>query len=164
MNKYVRIDTSFFRSRVGRRIFLLFVSCAFLPIGVLATITYTQVNGQLNEQSQLRLQQATKSIGMSIFERLIFLETEMKIAAANHVISPNNAVMESGEPFDLFPGKRFKAMALFDLQTLTMPLYGAIENDITLGPEAVDQIFRAKQSSRFVRCREILRGYSWSGL
>jgi len=37
----MKIDKSFLRSRVARRIFTLFVLCALLPIGVLAVLSFS---------------------------------------------------------------------------------------------------------------------------
>ena len=68
--------STFLRSRVARRILVLFVACALLPITVLALVSLSQVTEHLNEQSQLRLRQASKAQGMAIYERLLLLEAE----------------------------------------------------------------------------------------
>ena len=62
---------------------LLFVSCAFLPIAILAIVSFSHVRKQLNGQSQKRLQQASKSLGMTIYERLLFLDAEMSVVAGS---------------------------------------------------------------------------------
>jgi uncharacterized membrane protein len=71
----MKIDKTFLRSKVARRIFLLFISCALLPITVLAVLSFGHVTRQLNKQSQERLEQAAKAMSMNLFERLLFLET-----------------------------------------------------------------------------------------
>jgi len=53
---------------------LLFVFCALLPITALAIISFSHVSKQLNEQGEKRLHQASKIVGMDIYERLLFLE------------------------------------------------------------------------------------------
>jgi len=78
----MKLDTTMLRSKVGRRIFVLFVLCALLPIAALAIISFSQVTKQLQEQSLTRLQQESKSLGMSILERLTLLEMEMKMLAS----------------------------------------------------------------------------------
>ena len=45
----------------------------------LALLSYRQVTSQLKEQSFTRLEQATKSVGLSTYDRLNLLETEMKM-------------------------------------------------------------------------------------
>lgn len=76
----MKIDLTFLRSKVARRIFFLFISCALIPITILAVISYTQVTEQLNEQSRMRLHWASKNVGMAIYERLLFIEAEIKMA------------------------------------------------------------------------------------
>jgi len=71
----MKLDSTFLRSKVGRRIFVLFVVCALLPIAALAIISFSQVTKQLQQQSLTRLQQASEALGMSTIERLTLLET-----------------------------------------------------------------------------------------
>ncbi len=77
------IDLTFLRSKVAQRIFLLFVLCALLPIAALSIVSFTLVTRQLNSESQDRLSQESKAQGMSIYERLRFVEAEMRIIGAN---------------------------------------------------------------------------------
>ena len=79
----MKIEPRFLRSKVGRRIVLLFILCALLPIGGLAVVSFTQVTNQLNEQSRQRLREASKSKGMNIRERLALLELALRMRAAN---------------------------------------------------------------------------------
>jgi len=71
----------FLQSKVARRIFLLFILCALLPILTLALVSYGLVVKQLGTQTQEQLHQASKETALSIFERLLFLESQMKDAA-----------------------------------------------------------------------------------
>src|SRR4030043_140772 len=80
----MKFETTFLRSRVARRIFLLFVCCALVPIGALAVLSFNQVEKQLNELNQRRLNDANKAVGIAIFERLLFLEEEMKGVASKY--------------------------------------------------------------------------------
>lgn len=70
------------RSKVARRIFLLFVLCALVPILGLALVSYFQVRRQLTEQSHQRLYDTAKGKALGIFERLSFLETELALLAS----------------------------------------------------------------------------------
>ena len=63
------------RSKLGRRMLVVFISCALLPVGTVALLSYTQVTRQLHEQTQTRLWYASKSLGMTLYERLLFLES-----------------------------------------------------------------------------------------
>jgi response regulator RpfG family c-di-GMP phosphodiesterase/HAMP domain-containing protein len=79
----MKVDRTFLRSKVARRIFLLFITCALLPVTILAVLSFQHVTRQLNEQSQERLHQAAGAMGMHLFERLLFLEIGMEIAASS---------------------------------------------------------------------------------
>src|SRR5438094_2417031 len=46
------------QSRFGRRLLLLFVGCAVLPIAVVAAVSYAHVTRELRSQSERRLHQA----------------------------------------------------------------------------------------------------------
>ncbi|MEE8625668.1 MAG: hypothetical protein V3T19_10035, partial [Acidiferrobacterales bacterium] len=78
----MKLDKAFLRSKVARRIFMLFIVCALLPIAALAIISFGTVTKQLNAQSQRRLHQASKAVALSIYERLLFLEAEMRMVAS----------------------------------------------------------------------------------
>ena len=67
-----------FRSKLGRRMLLAFVFCALVPVCTLAVLSYSQVTGQLHKQSRTRLWYASKSLGMTIYERLLFLEANLE--------------------------------------------------------------------------------------
>ena len=80
--------TNLLQTRVARRIFLLFFLCALMPIGALATLSYYHVARQLRDQGQQRLQQATKSVGMGMVERLSLVEAELKVLGATFAATP----------------------------------------------------------------------------
>ncbi|MBN1842947.1 MAG: HD domain-containing protein [Deltaproteobacteria bacterium] len=140
----MKLDTAFLGSKVGRRIFVLFVCCALLPIGALAILSFTHVTRQLNEQSQRRLQQATKAVGMGIYERLIFLKTEMSIVASKLDPGVPGAMQSSVEAFDQPTEKRFKAIMLVTEQGTPISLHGAIENPPLPTREELEQINAGK--------------------
>ena len=76
-----RLEIDSFRSIVARRIFLLFVLCAFLPLAALAFLSLSRVSRHLEDVATLGLHDLTKSAGMSIYERLLLLEGELKLYA-----------------------------------------------------------------------------------
>lgn len=94
----MKIDTTFLRSKVARRAFLLFILCALLPITVLAIVSFGHVATELHEQSQKRLHQASKAVGMAIYERLLLLEGELKLLARD---------FGDGRPFSQGPPQEF---------------------------------------------------------
>lgn len=72
----------FVKARLSRRLFVLFVLSAFLPLALLAAISLWQVEGLLSQQAEARLTAMSKSYGMTLFERLL-LADDVAVAAAS---------------------------------------------------------------------------------
>lgn len=77
------------RSRFGRRLLALFVGCAFVPMAVLAALSYRHVKQQLYRQSESRLQQANVALSQAIFERLLLLDATLKSIPPQAVLQLN---------------------------------------------------------------------------
>ncbi len=72
----------FLTGRVARRVFLLFVLSALVPLAAMAVLSLTQVRDLLLQQGERRLAANAKTYGMAIFERLLLAE-ELAVAAAS---------------------------------------------------------------------------------
>jgi putative nucleotidyltransferase with HDIG domain len=103
---------TFLRSKVARRIVTLFVLCALLPIVCLAIVAFKQVTGELRAASQRRLHEASKGIGMEIFERLNRLETEMTLVESTVLASQRG--IEPALP------ERFRSRLAAGFESLTL--------------------------------------------
>ncbi|MBU4261854.1 MAG: HD domain-containing protein [Proteobacteria bacterium] len=79
--------SGFLRSKVARRFFLLFICCALLPMVALTILSFNQVIRQLELQSHKRLQEQTKAYGMSVYERLMLLDTDLEVMAAHALMA-----------------------------------------------------------------------------
>jgi hypothetical protein len=66
----MKIEKTFLKSKVGRRIMGLFVFCALVPISALAIVSFTRVSGELDKQNERQLHQSCKALVMSILERM----------------------------------------------------------------------------------------------
>ncbi|MCK4785866.1 MAG: HD domain-containing protein [Desulfobacteraceae bacterium] len=130
----MKLDRSFFRSKVAHRIFVLFVLCALLPILTLAVYAFGHVTRQLNEQTHLRIQRESKSVGMAVLERLLFLEREMVNIQFQLNGSLNSNVSLTTEGFRERFTERFSALALIMESGRHVPLFGQIENPPELDP------------------------------
>jgi len=73
----MQIKGKFLASRLGRRLFMIFCFCSLVPLLLMAVTAFTQVKMQLKEQGERNLQQTTKSLGMTIYERMILLGSEL---------------------------------------------------------------------------------------
>ena len=124
----MKFDTTFLCSKVARRIFGLFVLCAFLPIAMVAILAFGQVTGQLNEQNHRRIQRETKSVGMAIFERLLFLDREIRALAYDFNGSLDMATQKLTERFGERLRQRFKGLVLITEAGNYVPVLGRIDN------------------------------------
>ena len=73
-------STNALNSRLGRRIVGLFVSCALIPLTVLAVLALTQVSTELQDEADRHLRRTTKATGTSLAERLLILSTDLELA------------------------------------------------------------------------------------
>ncbi|MEX2222852.1 MAG: ATP-binding protein [Candidatus Rokuibacteriota bacterium] len=92
----MKLDTRVFSSKVARRTFVLFVSCALLPVCGLAILAFWQVTSELHEQSQRRLQQASKAVAIVLFNRLRAADAALAAVAERVGESPTG---EARRPF-----------------------------------------------------------------
>src|SRR4030042_833124 len=131
----MKFETTFLRSRVAIRIFVLFVCCALLPIAVLGIRSYSHVTKQLNEQTEKRLQQASKDAGRAIAERLYFLANEMKASAFKLSAEPNPKFNSSDNGGSGHLKARFKNFAIITDEGANIPLFGHFQNVPQFTPE-----------------------------
>jgi putative nucleotidyltransferase with HDIG domain len=136
----MKFKTTFLRSRVARRIFVLFICCAIVPIGALAILSFNQVEKQLNELSQRRLRHASKAVGVAIFERLLFLEEEMEGVASKYRTDSSHIFPPPGAEFGEHLKERFKGLAIITGKGEIMPLFGQAQNIPKLTPEQKQHI------------------------
>ena len=76
------VDKPFLKSKVARRVFLLFVFCAIVPLFVIAGLTFRSVNNQLADQAMIRLRQDCKVMGLEIYNNLSFVDMEVRVRSA----------------------------------------------------------------------------------
>ena len=75
-------SSAFIRSKLARRIVLLFISCALFPLAILGVVSFYEVSSQLREDSQRQLVRASKSQGMAIYERLELLDSDLQVLSS----------------------------------------------------------------------------------
>jgi len=125
--KVQRLPIFVFKSRLGKRLFWTFVGCSFLPLIILAALSYAHVREQLHHQTAARLKQTTKGVGLSIYERLELVEAEIHLIAQ----TMTESLPESGLPVNLAgPGSgmpRFDGLSLTTASGRRVDLQGHIE-------------------------------------
>jgi putative nucleotidyltransferase with HDIG domain len=130
-----KLEWTFLRSKVARRIFVLFILCALLPIAALAIISFGTVTKQLTTQSQKRLHQASKTMALGIYDRLLFLDTEMRMVASTLATGGDTPIRTPSDGFGEDLTRRFTGLTVIRGAGSRMALLG----DITNPPEATAQ-------------------------
>ena len=137
----MKIEKAFLRSKVARRIFVLFILCALLPISILAIFIYSNMTKQLHQQTQRELQQTSKSMGMAIFERLVLIESEMRMISSNLDLSAE-VNGSQGIPTDRSSlNNRFKGLVWLTHDRQSIDVFGQISNPPILDFTEKQKIF-----------------------
>ncbi|MBN1104102.1 MAG: HAMP domain-containing protein [Deltaproteobacteria bacterium] len=117
-----------FRTRVARRIFVLFIVCAIVPISALALVSYVHVRAQLLEQCKVRLRQESKAVAVSLYERLWLVRAEIRMVATNLAANPNEAAHFIPEGITDSLKERFIAAVLIRGEQTPIALLGMLKD------------------------------------
>ncbi len=117
----MNLRSGFLRSKVARRFFLLFICCALLPMVALTILSFNQVTRQLELQSHKRLQEETKAYGMSVYERLLLLNTDLEVLAHARIVGLQS---NAPDPFGERLKQRFQAISRFNAGEGFTPILG----------------------------------------
>jgi putative nucleotidyltransferase with HDIG domain len=120
----MKIDLSFIKRKVGRRIFVQFVLCALVPIIALAVVSFFQVRTELEKQGQMRLHEASRSLGTSIYERLLNLENDLKIISLAMNLRSSDPVRENEQKYVEHMQTHLEALALVTDTGETISFFG----------------------------------------
>ncbi len=105
---------TFLKSRFARRVYILFILCALVPMTILAVISYVQVNRVIMGNELRGLQRNAFSQSMAVFDRLIFLDKELEIISSLLARHPNpGGAPELHRDGDLL-SLHFLGLAIFD--------------------------------------------------
>jgi putative nucleotidyltransferase with HDIG domain len=140
----MKIEKTLLKSKVARRVFLLFISCALIPIVVLAIISFSQVRQHLSEQSKRRLHQSSKTLGMSVLERLSFLENELKIFSSRLDGNPGASMKDTGQEQSESLKVRFNALSLMTDSGRSIHILGHIDNPVDRSEQEREHIRSGK--------------------
>lgn len=117
------LNLRLFQSKLGRKFFTIFVGCALLPILTLSSLTYILVTHQIEDQTQNQLQRAAKSYGLTIYDRLLLVDTQLQLlamSAQNPEITIDKLAMLIDDSFNI----SLDAVALVKPQTAPQILFG----------------------------------------
>jgi HD-GYP domain-containing protein (c-di-GMP phosphodiesterase class II) len=112
----------FLHSKVGRRIFGLFIACALLPITVLTLVSSGFVSRQLEGHGRERLHQMAKSAGMELFRTVESADDELTLAAAFIAEGETLNGLSAKERLVEILGHSFRALELIAPDGTRLPL------------------------------------------
>jgi len=151
----VQLEARFLRTRIARRIFLLFVACALLPVGAFAALAYRQVTAQLEREARDELHAEAKAHGMSIYERIFLVDGALRLAEAALEAAPARSVEDVLRAIPDSVRTHFRSVALSDIAAdpagksrATLPTLTS-EERIQLSEG--ETLFRIEQSDTQVR-------------
>jgi putative nucleotidyltransferase with HDIG domain len=93
----MKLQGTFLRTRVARRVLLAFMLCALVPVALLSFIAYQNVETQLEQQANDRLREDAKSVGMMLVGRVAMLGTELRLVSSRLEARGRLAENEVGE-------------------------------------------------------------------
>ena len=122
----MKLDLSFIKRKVARRIFVQFVLCALVPILAVAVVSFFQVRSELERQGQNRLHEATRSLGLSVYDRLGNVENDLKVLSLELRPRAGDRVREIGQKYVEHLRRPFKSLALVAENGKAASFLGAI--------------------------------------
>jgi PAS domain S-box-containing protein len=133
----------FLQSRFARRIIAIFISCSLIPLLALFVFSYQRITEDLKNQNLLLLKQVTKSISVSIYERLLFLEAEMQLITAKIPRTAGDDFAQRSIVYPKAESDRFQALAIYNRSGKKITVLGATDKF----PELSNPEFRALEKT-----------------
>jgi HD-GYP domain-containing protein (c-di-GMP phosphodiesterase class II) len=124
----IKLEHGILRSKVARRIFFIFITCALLPLTLLAFFSFRQVSRQLYDQAEQRLHQEAKSTGMTLIERILILEDNLDTIIRSLVSNDDSTVNFTSPEFNARYKNRFISLALTGDNNQIITSFGAVQN------------------------------------
>jgi PAS domain S-box-containing protein len=144
------IQLKMLHSRFFRRIFLLFLVCLIIPMVLVFLYSYHHVGKQLDGQNFRRLHQQVRTTSLSIFERLLFLRSELNLLSSRlplKIMTPDDYSRDfeyfaMGSQLERFSSIFFQVDTGDDVSTI--PVYGEIRSQPQLSRIEIDAILQGK--------------------
>lgn len=108
----MKIEMIFLRSKVARRVFLLFIVSSLVPVLLLVILSFNQVSGFIKNQQSEQVKQLNKDYGLALLERLLLLK--MQLGWISKAIDQEKLSIDSlgGKDFYLKDSQGFKKIEL----------------------------------------------------
>ena len=132
-----------FKTRVARRIFILFMICSMLPVSIFAIISFIHVRYELIDQCDVTLQRESKSIAISFYEKLEYLRSEINFIAAYYQTNPDELNAGKLNVLTNKIGEHFQALALLNNEKIKN-IHGVLEQPVQISSEEWEHLNTGK--------------------
>jgi diguanylate cyclase (GGDEF)-like protein len=115
----MRLETTFLRGKVARRIFILFALAAFLPMLAMAVLAYSQVRSIITSDTHSRLIKSSKEFAIAVDQRLVSIQANLQqtaLLARHGKLQPNEDLVSSLEA--MYTGMAIVGPAAHPIQIL----------------------------------------------
>ena len=137
----MHFEREIFNSKLSRRVFATFLTCAFVPILCLAILVYIQITSYLKEQVLNSLRQAAKTQAMNIDDRLKVLEKDLEIiGSATNIHYQIQSQTSDGRLRNKII-KRFKSITKFTGPDKPLPILNQLAlRSLQLAPDDIQHL------------------------
>jgi diguanylate cyclase (GGDEF)-like protein len=111
---------------VGRRLLLLFISCAVVPLVIALYLSFSHVTDQLYRQSERRLRHESKAVGMAVHRDLLSLRSDFERIEAISADASDALLQSLDSERAQHLRERFRALTLIDRAGVARPLFGPL--------------------------------------
>jgi putative nucleotidyltransferase with HDIG domain len=127
----MQIGLSFYKSKIARRFFVLFIGCTLLPLILLVGYSYQRVENQLYEQSMHRLEKDCKVYGLALMDRLVHMKNIMDIYAS--YLSSGKSENDTTDALHNQVAPMFVGLAMYDAGSGIRILSGQLDIEKDVG-------------------------------
>jgi len=132
-------SSPFLRTRVARRILLLFLLCAVLPLTLLAGLGYRRLTDDLESMARGSLHDQTKASGMMLLDRLSSLAALLETTAAQ--LEPDRPLRRAAvASAPMTSGPRFRALGILPATGPAQGIFGELPELPPLLPEQEEHL------------------------
>ena len=134
----MKIEGTFLRSKIARRVLMFFLLSAFIPFLFLAVLYFIQTSSMLVKQGHSQLQAASAAYGTAVYERLLVADQLLSDAA--NIVSEGGPLATSKERL----GWTFSGLSIVMLPDTMIPVFGEAFDVQPLSGAALAHLRRGK--------------------
>jgi diguanylate cyclase (GGDEF)-like protein len=136
----MKIELAIFKNTIAKKLFILFILLAFVPVGLFAYFSIRQVDQVTKDNTLAQLQEDAKGYSYVLNERLLTYEFTMK-QFASEIISNRDALkMQTKEIYR----NKFKSMALLEEKLSETVYWGKLPDLNTLSSDSLNFLQEGK--------------------